>query len=60
MEKTWLATVEAIADQLTEPDLREMVARLRPVELRGESMVVEAPGKLAADVVRERCLDALQ
>lgn len=60
MEKTWRAAVEAIADQLTEPDLREVVARLRPVALRGESMVVEAPGKLAADVVRERCLDALQ
>ncbi|MDX2167385.1 MAG: chromosomal replication initiator protein DnaA [Deltaproteobacteria bacterium] len=60
MEKTWRAAVEAIADQLTEPDLREVVSRLRPVALRGDSMVVEAPGKLAADVVRERCLEALQ
>ena len=60
MEKTWRAAVDAIAEQLTEPDLREVVARLRPVALRGDSMIVEAPGKLAAEVVRERCLDALQ
>jgi len=60
MEKTWQAVVDATAEQLTEPDLREVLARLRPVALDGDSMIVEAPGKLAADVVRERCLDTLQ
>jgi chromosomal replication initiator protein len=60
MEKTWQAVVAATAEQLAEPDLREVLARLRPVGLDGDSMIVEAPGKLAADVVRERCLDTLQ
>ena len=60
MEKIWRSTVEAIDAQLTETDLREVVMRLRPVAMRGDAMVVEAPGKLAADVVRERCLAALE
>jgi chromosomal replication initiator protein len=60
MEKIWRSAVEAIEPQLTEPDLHEVVMRLRPVALRGDSMVVEVPTKLAADVVRERCLGALE
>ena len=60
MEKIWRSTIEAIEAQLTESDLREVVTRLRPVALRGDAIVVEAPGKLAADVVRERCLTALE
>ena len=60
MEKIWRATVEAIENELTEPDLREVVSHLRPVALRGDAIVVEVPGKLAAEVVRERCLDALE
>jgi chromosomal replication initiator protein len=60
MEKIWRATIEAIEGQLGEPDLREMVARLRPVAMRGDAIVVEAPGRLAADVVGERCLAAIE
>jgi len=60
MEKIWRSTVEAIESQLSEPDLREVVQCLRPVALRGDSIVVEAPSKLAADVVRERCLASLE
>ena len=60
MEKIWRATIEAIADQVAEADLREVLARLRPVALRGDAIVVEVPNKLAADVVRERCLDAIE
>ena len=60
MEKIWRSTVDAIEAQLTESDLREVVMRLRPVAMRGDAIVVEAPGKLAADVVRERCLAALE
>ena len=60
MEKIWRSTIDAIEAQLTESDLREVVTRLRPVALRGDAIVVEAPGKLAADVVRERCLTALE
>ena len=60
MEKIWRSTIESIEAQLGEPDLREVVARLRPVALRGDAIVVEAPSKLAADVVRERCLDAIE
>jgi chromosomal replication initiator protein len=60
MERIWRSTVEAIESQLTETDLREVVTRLRPVAMRGDAMVVEAPGKLAADVVRDRCLSALE
>ena len=60
MERIWRSTIESIEAQLGEPDLREVVARLRPVALRGDAIVVEAPSKLAADVVRERCLDAIE
>jgi chromosomal replication initiator protein len=60
MEKAWRQSVEAIVAELTESDLREVVTRLRAVAQRHETLVVEAPNRLAADVVRERCLPALQ
>jgi chromosomal replication initiator protein len=59
MEKAWRQSVEFILEQLAESDLRQVVARLRPVAQRGDTLVVEAPNKLALDVVRDRCLDAL-
>ena len=60
MEKAWRQSVEAIVAELSESDLREVVTRLRVVAQRHETLVVEAPNRLAADVVRERCLPALQ
>src|SRR5215470_1437455 len=60
MEKAWRQSVEAITAELSESDLREVVNRLRVVAQRHETLVVEAPNRLAADVVRERCLAALQ
>ena len=60
MEKAWRQSVESIVAQLSESDLREVVTRLRPIAQRGETLVVEAPNKLAAAVVRERCLEALR
>jgi chromosomal replication initiator protein len=60
MEKAWRQSVESIVAELSESDLREVVGRLRPVAQRGDTLVVEAPNKLAAAVVRERCLEALR
>ena len=60
MEKAWRESVDSIVAQLSESDLREVVMRLRPIAQRGETLVVEAPNKLAAAVVRERCLEALR
>ena len=60
MEKAWRESVDSIVAQLSESDLREVVLRLRPIAQRGDTLVVEAPNKLAAAVVRERCLEALR
>src|SRR5215813_11340782 len=60
MEKAWRESVEAVLPELAASDLREFVTHLRAVAQRNETLVVEAPNRLAADVVRERCLDALQ
>jgi chromosomal replication initiator protein len=60
MEKAWRQSVETLLADLTEADLRDVVRRLRPVAQRGDTLVVEVPSKLAADVVRERCFDTLQ
>ena len=60
MEKAWRQSVESILAQLSESDLREAVLRLRPVAQRGDTLVVEAPSQLVADVVRERCLEMLR
>jgi chromosomal replication initiator protein len=60
MEKAWRESVEVVLQELAEPDLRQVVARLRPVAQRGDLLVVEVPNKLAADVVRERCLESLR
>jgi chromosomal replication initiator protein len=60
MEKAWRQSVESIVAQLSESDLREVVTRLRPIAQRDDTLIVEAPNKLAADVVRERCLEGLR
>jgi chromosomal replication initiator protein len=60
MDQTWRHAVDSAVEQLGETDLREVVQRLRPVAIRGDTLILEAPGRLAADVVRERCLDVLQ
>ena len=60
MERLWRQAADAVLEQLTGPDLREVVDRLRPVAMRGETLILEAPTRLAADVVRERCLEPLQ
>ena len=60
MEKAWRQSVEVLLQQLPESDLRQFVTRLRPLAQRGDTLVVEVPNKLAADVLRERCLDALR
>jgi chromosomal replication initiator protein len=60
MDKAWRQSVETVLAQLTESDLREVVSHLRAVAQRNDTLVVEAPSRLAASVVRERCLDALE
>jgi len=60
MEKAWRQSVESILAELAESDLREVVGRLRAVAKRHDTLIVEAPNRLAASVVRERCLEALQ
>ena len=60
MEKEWRESIEAVLSELSASDLREFVSHLRAVATRNDTLVVEAPNRLAADVVRERCLEALQ
>ncbi len=60
MDKTWRATVDAVTEELVDANLRAVVRQLRPVALSGDAIVVEAPNKLAADVVRDGCLDSLE
>ena len=60
MDKVWRQSLDTVLAEVAEADLRAVLARLRPVAQRGDVLVVEAPNELAADVVRERCFEALQ
>lgn len=60
MEKAWRQSVETVRKEVSESDVRDIIERLRPVGRRGDALVVEAPSKLAADIIRERWLDTLQ
>ncbi len=60
MENTWRAVREAVEAELSATDLREVLGRLRPVGLRGDALILEAPNRLVADVARSRCGAALQ
>jgi chromosomal replication initiator protein len=60
MDKTWRATVDSVTDELVDANLRAVVKQLRPVALSGDAIVVEAPSKLVADVVRDGCLESLE
>jgi chromosomal replication initiator protein len=56
----WRQSLDAVLAGVTETDLREVLTRLRPLAKQGAVLIVEAPSQLAADVIRERCLTALQ
>src|SRR4051812_10532266 len=60
MEEAWRQSVETLLADLTEADVREVVRGMRPLEQRGDTLIVEVPSKLAADVVRERCFESLE
>jgi chromosomal replication initiator protein len=60
MDKVWRQSLETVLAEIGEADLREVLTRLRPVAKHGDALIVEAPNALAADVVAERCLGALQ
>jgi chromosomal replication initiator protein len=60
MDRVWRQSLEAVLADVAEADLREVLLRLRPLAKHGGVLIVEAPSPLAADVVRERCLTALQ
>jgi chromosomal replication initiator protein len=60
MEKVWARALERLLDGLADMDLRAVLQSLRPMAQRDDSLIVEAPTRLACDVVRERCLEGLQ
>ena len=60
MDRVWRQSLDAVLAGVAEADLREVLIRLRPLAKHGGVLIVETPSQLAADVVRERCLTALE
>lgn len=60
METVWKDTLARFAQRIGGSDLSEYVARLRPVAMHERMLVLEAPNRLAADLVRQRHLAAIE
>ena len=60
MENLWRQVLDGAAGGFAPDDFAQYVSRLHPSSQREQSLVVEAPSRLAADVVRRRYLAALE
>jgi len=60
MQQAWKRTLEILCDRIGPADYETLIRRLSPVAIRGRNLLVEAPNKLAVDVVNQRYLDLIE
>jgi len=56
MEQAWKQSLEILRDRIDASDYDTLIRRLHPVAARGKNLLVEAPNKLAVDLVTARYL----
>ena len=60
MSAVWEQTLRELTGLIAAEEIREFVDPLRPVEERNGSLILEAPNRLAAEIVRQRYLTVIQ
>jgi chromosomal replication initiator protein len=60
MEQAWKQSLEILRDRIDAGDYDTLIRRLHPVAARGRNLLVEAPNKLAVDLVTARYLPLIE
>ena len=60
MQQAWKQSLEILRERIEPGDYDALIRRLQPVAARGKNLLVEAPSKLAVDLVTARYLDLIE
>lgn len=60
MQQAWKQSLEILRDRIEAGDFDSLIRRLYPVALRGRNLLVEAPNKLAIDLISQRYLNLIE
>jgi chromosomal replication initiator protein len=60
MERAWQQALEILRDRIDAGDYDTLIRRLHPVAARGSNLLVEAPNKLAVDLITARYLSLIE
>ncbi len=60
MEGAWKRTLEILRGRIEQADYESFIRRLRPVAARDKNLLVEAPNKLAVDLISDRYLTLIE
>jgi chromosomal replication initiator protein len=60
MEQAWKRSLDILRDRIDVQDYECFIRRLRPVALRDRNLLVEAPSKLAVDLISDRYLTVIE
>jgi chromosomal replication initiator protein len=60
MERAWKQSLEILRGRIEPGDYESFIRRLQPVAARNKSLLVEAPNKLAVDLVSDRYLSLIE
>jgi len=60
MEQAWKQSLDILRSRIEPEDYETFIRRLRPVAARDKNLLVEAPNKLAVDLVSDRYLNLIE
>jgi chromosomal replication initiator protein len=60
MEQAWKQSLEILRDRIDAGDYDTLIRRLHPVAAHGKNLLVEAPNKLAIDLITARYLSLIE
>jgi chromosomal replication initiator protein len=60
MEQAWKHSLDILRDKIEPGDYENLIRRLHPVAARDRNLLVEAPNKLAVDLITQRYLSLIE
>jgi len=60
MEQAWKESLDILRGRIEPDDYETFIRRLRPVAAKDRNLLVEAPNKLAVDLISDRYLDLIE
>src|SRR5262249_29534614 len=60
MEQAWKQSLDILRDKIEPDDYETFIRRLHPVAARDRNLLVEAPNKLAGDLITQRYLSLIE